>query len=80
MSYPVILNRISPSALGVYIVPDKIVNAGKTPLWKTKNVVDWANATGRNNKGLVLDNSNLKDNNEIDELQNFQVQDLKWEG
>ena len=60
--------------------PDKIVNAGKTPFWKTKKLVNWANATGRNNKGLVLDNSNLKDNNEIDELQNFQVQDLKWEG
>tara|TARA_Y100000361_G_scaffold151289_1_gene168430 strand:+ start:41 stop:493 length:453 start_codon:yes stop_codon:yes gene_type:complete len=30
--------------------PDASVNGGRTKIWKTKNIIDWANATGRNKK------------------------------
>lgn len=30
-------------------LPDASINKGRTKLWKTKTVIDWANATGRNN-------------------------------
>lgn len=59
--------------------PDKIINAGKTPIWKVNNIVKWADATGRNNNDIKLDNTKSNDNNEIDELQSFQVGDLEWE-
>jgi DNA-directed RNA polymerase specialized sigma subunit len=28
--------------------PDASVNGGRTKIWKLKNIIDWANATGRN--------------------------------
>ena len=59
--------------------PDKIINAGKTPIWKADNIIKWADATGRNNNNIKLDNSNFQDNNEQDELQSFHVGDLEWE-
>ena len=59
--------------------PDKIINAGKTPIWKADNIIKWADATGRNNKNIKLDNTKPVDDNVEDELQNFQVKDLDWE-
>ena len=59
--------------------PDKIINAGKTPIWKANNIIKWADATGRNNNNIKLDNTKSFDNNEEDELQSFQIGNLEWE-
>jgi uncharacterized protein YjcR len=59
--YPLGVNEIA-EVLGVkpstvsqwqqrYVLPkpDASINKGRTKLWKTKTIIDWANATGRNN-------------------------------
>ncbi len=59
--------------------PDKMINKGKTPIWKTSTIIDWANATGRNRNNLAIN----EDNNiisEQDELESFTVADLQWDG
>jgi len=33
-------------------VPDALINDGRTRLWRTQTVLDWASATGRNEKGI----------------------------
>lgn len=38
--------------------PDASVNGGRTKIWKTKNIIDWANATGRNK--AQVDSQNVK--------------------
>ena len=88
---PVVVSEIS-ELLGVEVTtvsswrqrhvlprPDKIINAGKTPIWKANNIIKWADATGRNNNNIKLDNTKSFDNNEEDELQSFQIGNLEWE-
>ena len=62
--------------------PDKLVNGGKTPLWKTKTILDWASNTNRL-RNLQENNFAYKqeeDNIENDSLQNYEVSDLEWNG
>ena len=33
-------------------IPDALINDGRTRLWRVKTVLDWASATGRNEKGI----------------------------
>lgn len=35
--------------------PDAYINKGGTKLWRLGHVVEWANATGRNNDGTTVD-------------------------
>ena len=62
--------------------PDKLVNGRKTPLWKTKTILDWASNTNRL-RNLQENNFAYKqeeDNIENDSLQNYEVSDLEWNG
>jgi len=62
--------------------PDKVVNGGKTPLWKTKTILDWASNTNRlrnlqeNKFAYKQEDDTVEDNS----LENFQVSDLEWNG
>lgn len=60
--------------------PDKMINAGKTPIWKTSAIIDWANATGRNRNNLTIseDMSNIVQSD--NELDSYTVADLQWDG
>ena len=60
--------------------PDKLVNGCKSPLWKTKTILDWASNTNRL-RNLQENNFAYKqeeDNIENDSLQNYEVSDLEW--
>jgi len=63
--------------------PDKMINKGNTPIWKTKNIIDWANATGRNRKNISMqDFAQDVDNGTIEEdsLDSFTIKNLEWNG
>lgn len=63
--------------------PDKFVNGGKTPLWKTNTILVWAKNTNRlrnmqeSNFAYKQESGNV----DIDDsLQDFEVGDLEWNG
>ena len=63
--------------------PDKLVNGGKTTLWKTKTILDWAGNTNRlrnlqeNKFAYKQDEDNIDTDNSLD---NYEVSDLEWNG
>ena len=63
--------------------PDKLVNGGKTPLWKTKTVLDWASNTNRLRNLQENKFAYKQDDNNIDidnSLNDYEVSDLEWNG
>jgi len=63
--------------------PDKLVNGGKTPLWKTKTVLDWATNTNRLRNLQENKFAYKQDKDKIDEdnsLNTYEVSDLEWNG
>ena len=63
--------------------PDKMVSGGKTPLWKKKTILDWADGTGRlrNMQKDKFAYNTDNDNIELSEtLETFEVGDLEWNG
>ena len=41
----------------VFPVPDKVISGGTVSIWKKSTIINWANATGRNKRGIVLKDS-----------------------
>tara|TARA_B100000029_G_scaffold244675_2_gene241814 strand:+ start:2300 stop:2617 length:318 start_codon:yes stop_codon:yes gene_type:complete len=57
--------------------PDKLVNKGATPLWKTSTILEWANATGRNRRNVSLDDVNVNSPSD-NSLENYDIKELEW--
>ena len=65
--------------------PDKLVNNGKTPLWKTKTILDWAKNTNRlrnmqEDKFAYKQEDDKIQSNLDNSLESFEVGDLEWNG
>tara|TARA_B100000287_G_scaffold435329_1_gene503112 strand:- start:3343 stop:3654 length:312 start_codon:yes stop_codon:yes gene_type:complete len=63
--------------------PDKLVNGGKTALWKKSTILNWAKNTNRlrnmqeNSFAYKQEDDTVELNNS---LEDFQVGDLDWNG
>ncbi|OUW68846.1 MAG: hypothetical protein CBD62_01105 [Candidatus Pelagibacter sp. TMED202] len=56
------------------------LNKGRTPFWKTGDVLAWANATGRNkNINVQQTNEQIYRDNISDALVDTVVDDLEWD-
>jgi len=62
--------------------PDKMVSGGKTPLWKKKTILDWADGTGRlrNMQEDKFAYNTDDDNISTNSLEDFNIGDLEWNG
>ena len=63
--------------------PDKLVNGGKTALWKKSTILNWAKNTNRlrnmqeNSFAYKQEDDTVELNNSLDD---FEVGDLDWNG
>ena len=56
------------------------LNKGRTPFWKTGDVLAWANATGRNkNINVEQTNEQIYKDNISDSITDTVVADLEWD-